>query len=92
MLVLTRRSEESIVLGGNVEIKVLNIRGDQVSLGFTAPLDVGIYRKEVYEAIEAENRQSSVGGEDELTSIRTKLKGNAKDLNVRPPRTGSDNA
>ena len=92
MLVLTRRSEESIVLGGNVEIKVLNIRGDQVSLGFTAPQDVGIYRKEVYEAIEAENRQSSIGGEDELTSIRAKLKGNAKDLSVRPPRTGSDNA
>jgi carbon storage regulator len=90
MLVLTRRSEESIMLGGNIEVKVLNIRGDQVSLGFTAPQEIGIYRKEVYDAIEAENRQSCLEGEDELTAIRKKMGRPGPD--ARHPRTGSDDA
>ena len=48
MLVLTRKLDESVILGSNIEVKVLGIRGDQVSLGFTAPHEISIYRKEVY--------------------------------------------
>jgi carbon storage regulator CsrA len=47
MLVLSRRSEESILVGRDIEIKVLGIRGDHVSLGFTAPPEVAIFRKEI---------------------------------------------
>jgi carbon storage regulator len=59
MLVLTRKPEESVILAGNIEIKVLGVRGDQVSIGFSAPENISIYRKEVYEAIEQENRRAA---------------------------------
>ena len=62
MLVLTRKSNESVILGENIEVKVLSIRGDQVSLGFQAPREMAINRKEVFEAIQAENR-SAAGNE-----------------------------
>jgi carbon storage regulator len=64
MLVLTRKAEESVVIAGSVEIKILEIRGEQVSLGFNAPRKVAIYRKEVYEAIEHANRQAVRHGRD----------------------------
>jgi len=62
MLVLTRKSNEVVILGENIEVKVLAIRGDQVSLGFVAPREMAINRKEVFEAIQAENR-SAAGNE-----------------------------
>ncbi|NCD33619.1 MAG: carbon storage regulator [Spartobacteria bacterium] len=58
MLVLTRKSEQSVMIGNNIEIKILAVRGDQVSIGFDAPDEVSIYRKEVYDAIQKENRQA----------------------------------
>ena len=60
MLVLTRKSNESVILGEDIEVKVLSIRGDQVSLGFRAPREMAINRKEVFEAIQAENRSAAV--------------------------------
>jgi carbon storage regulator len=57
-LVLTRKSDESVILGDNIEVKVLGVRGDQVSLGFSAPMEMSINRKEVYEAILAENKEA----------------------------------
>ena len=56
MLVLTRKSDESVILGDNIVVKVLAVRGDQVSLGFSAPREMSINRKEVYEAILAANK------------------------------------
>ncbi len=56
MLALTRRKGESLVINNNVEITVLEIRGDQVKIGISAPKDVPIYRKEVYLQIENENK------------------------------------
>ncbi len=73
MLVLTRKSDESVILGNSIEVKVLGIRGDQVSLGFTAPLEISIYRKEVYEAIQRENIQAVRRGAQELQKIRDTL-------------------
>ncbi|MDQ8734020.1 carbon storage regulator CsrA [Paenibacillus sp. LHD-38] len=55
MLVLSRKSNESIMIGGNVEIIVLGVEGDNVKLGIRAPKEVDIYRKEIYIAIQAEN-------------------------------------
>ena len=73
MLVLTRKSDESVILGNSIEVKVLGIRGDQVSLGFTAPLEISIYRKEVYEAIQKENIQAVRRGEGELEKLTNSL-------------------
>lgn len=56
MLILTRKLDERIVVQGDIEIAVLEIRGDQVKLGVQAPRDVKVYRKEIYEAIQMENR------------------------------------
>lgn len=54
MLVLSRKREESIVIGDDITITVVEVRGDKVRLGITAPLDVAVHRKEVYEAIKNE--------------------------------------
>lgn len=53
MLVLTRRSTERVMIGDDVVVTVLEIRGDQVRLGIEAPRDVQVHREEVLEAIEA---------------------------------------
>lgn len=56
MLVLSRKSNESIMIGGNIEIVVLGVEGDTVKLGIRAPREVDIHRKEIYMAIQEENR------------------------------------
>ena len=52
MLVLTRRSNESIMIGDDITITILSTKGNQVSIGFNAPKDVIIYRKELFERIQ----------------------------------------
>ena len=56
MLALSRKKNESIVINNNIEVTVLDIRGDQIKLGISAPKDVPIYRKEVYIQIQNENK------------------------------------
>lgn len=58
MLTLTRKKGEAIVLNNDIEIKILDVRGDQVKIGISAPRDVSIYRKEVYLQIQEENKAS----------------------------------
>ena len=58
MLALTRKKGESLVINNNVEITVLEIRGDQIKLGLTAPRDVPVYRKEIYVQIQEENENA----------------------------------
>lgn len=58
MLALTRRKGESLIINNNVEIDILEIRGDQVKIGISAPKEVPIYRKEVYLQIQKENEAS----------------------------------
>jgi carbon storage regulator len=55
MLVLSRRRDETIMIGEDVEITVVDIRGDKVRLGITAPARIPVHRKEVYDAIKREN-------------------------------------
>jgi len=54
MLVLSRQKDESIIIGDDIRIIVVDIRGDKVRLGIEAPKDVSVHRKEVYEAIQKE--------------------------------------
>ena len=56
MLALTRKKGESIVVNNDIEISILELRGDQVKIGITAPKEVPIYRKEVYIQIQKENQ------------------------------------
>lgn len=56
MLALTRKKGESLIIDNNIEFTILEIRGDQVKIGITAPKQVPIYRKEVYVQIENENK------------------------------------
>ncbi len=58
MLALSRKKGESLVLNNNIEITVLEIRGDQVKIGISAPKDVSIYRKEIYLQIEEANKEA----------------------------------
>lgn len=58
MLVLSRQRDESIVIGDNVVITIVDIRGDKVRLGIEAPGEVPVHRREVFEAIQRENRTS----------------------------------
>ena len=57
MLVLSRQRDESIFIGDNIKITVVDIRGDKVRLGIEAPNEIPVHRQEVYEAIQRENQQ-----------------------------------
>jgi carbon storage regulator len=59
MLVLTRRTNQSIVIGQNVTVTVLEIRGDQVRLGIRAPREVSVHREEVFAEIRRENQRAA---------------------------------
>ena len=59
MLVLSRQRDETIMIGDEVEVTVVDIRGDKVRLGITAPKEITVHRKEVYEAIKRENRAAA---------------------------------
>ena len=71
MLVLTRKVGETIRVGDNVTVQVLGIRGGQVRLGFAAPVDVRIFREEIFRVIEAQNREARLPGEDTLAEAAT---------------------
>ena len=58
MLALTRKKGESLVINNNIEVTVLEIRGDQIKLGISAPKDVPVYRKELYVQIQEENKNA----------------------------------
>lgn len=58
MLALTRKKGESLVINNNIEITILEVRGDQIKVGIDAPKEVPVYRKEVYLQIQEENKAS----------------------------------
>ena len=73
MLALSRKKNEAIIINNNIEITVLDIRGDQIKLGIAAPKEIPIYRKEVYIQIQNENKQATettdVSGIEELKKL-----------------------
>jgi carbon storage regulator len=75
MLVLSRQRDETIMIGDDIEVTVVDIRGDKVRLGITAPSSVPVHRKEIYEAIKRENREASNQvNMDDLSKANEKLR------------------
>jgi carbon storage regulator len=69
MLVLTRKSGESIQVGVNVEVKVLEIKQNSVRLGIVAPKEISVHRKEIYELIQQENILAAKGKKSLLQDL-----------------------
>ena len=69
MLVLSRQRDETIMIGDEIEISIVDIRGDKVRLGINAPTRIAVHRKEVYEAIKRENTQAARLGATDLDSL-----------------------
>jgi carbon storage regulator len=63
MLVLSRQKDESIMIGDDVEVTVVDVRGDKVRLGITAPKSIPVHRREVYEAIKREKAEKQAKGQ-----------------------------
>ena len=72
MLVLSRQKEQTIMIGDNIEITVVDIRGDKVRLGIAAPSEIPVHRKEVYDAIQRENRDAANVKLEDITNVADK--------------------
>jgi carbon storage regulator len=70
MLVLSRKKGETIVIGDNIEISIIDIQGDNIRIGINAPRDVSIMRKELYDEIKAENLKAATS----VDHLQDKLK------------------
>lgn len=71
MLVLSRQRDESIMIGDDVEITIVDVRGDKVRLGITAPKQIPVHRREIYDAIQREKAQKAEG-ESETSASKDK--------------------
>ena len=69
MLVLSRQRDETIMIGDDIEVTVVDIRGDKVRLGVTAPKEISVHRKEVYDAIRRENQQAAQVRPEDVSGI-----------------------
>ena len=90
MLVITRKPEQSLIIGGDVEVIVLGVTREGVRLGIKAPREVQVHRREVFEAIAAENRaaaEAQVPVQDAAALLRAQMNPDpAQPTQVRRPR------
>ena len=90
MLILARRIGESIMVGDQVEISVVDIKGDQVKLGIKAPAQVKVYRREVYAAIQQENLAAAAAAPQSLPKLQELMGPEKKPPSAAPPQGGTD--
>lgn len=76
MLVLSRQKDETIIIGDDIEVTVVDIRGDKVRLGINAPKSVTVHRKEVYEQIKRENREAAQVKPEDIAGLKVPASGN----------------
>lgn len=90
MLVLSRQRDETIMIGDDIAITVVDIRGDKVRLGITAPTKIAVHRKEVYEAIKAENQRAAAIQTDaeDLAALRSASASPGRPIPIRPGISG----
>src|SRR4051794_23739805 len=69
MLVLSRQRDQAIMIGDDIEVSVVDIRGDKVRIGITAPRSVSVHRKEIYEAIRKENKSAAEIKPEDIASL-----------------------
>jgi len=83
VLVLARRSNQSIMIGDDIEIVIVDIKGDQVKIGVKAPKSVSVHRAEVYKEIQEENRKAAGANikPEELGKLSDIFKKKSKDTN-----------
>ncbi|MGD0088970.1 MAG: carbon storage regulator [Planctomycetota bacterium] len=88
MLVLTRKADEFLLIGEEVEVRVLRIEGDHVKLGIVAPRRIGIVRGELIEDIRSENVSAAAGAVHELAGLSAKLRQSGLKLPTKPGTQG----
>lgn len=69
MLILARKENQSIIIDDKIEVTILNIKGDHVKVGISAPVDIKVYRKELYEEIQASNIEAAKVKPENLKDI-----------------------
>jgi len=89
MLVLSRQRDETIMIGDDIEITVVDIRGEKVRLGITAPTRIAVHRKEVYEAIRRENQEASRIETPDVANLADSLSPGPQKVKGRAARLGS---
>jgi len=65
MLVLSRQRDESIIIGDNIKITIVDIRGDKIRIGIDAPAEIAVHRQEIYEAIQRDKQAGTTGNKIE---------------------------
>ena len=83
MLVLSRQKDQTIMIGDDIEITIVDVKGDKVRIGIRAPADVPVHRKEVYLAIKAENVEASNTEAVDLAHLAKLFPGHG--VRPRPP-------
>ncbi|HIH96834.1 MAG TPA: carbon storage regulator CsrA [Thermoplasmata archaeon] len=83
MLILSRKKDESIVIGNDIEVMVVGVEGDNVKLGIKAPKDISIYRREIYDQIQTANIEAASASPEVLEGVGLKTKNQVKKENER---------
>ncbi|MDY7031208.1 MAG: carbon storage regulator CsrA [Thermodesulfobacteriota bacterium] len=78
MLVLTRKLGETVTIGSNIKVTVVDVKGKQVRLGIEAPAETVIHREEIYKRIQEENRLAAIGTSIDLNEILNLWRKNKK--------------
>lgn len=71
MLILSRKTNEKIIIGNDIIVSIIEVRGDQVKIGVEAPRTVKVYRQEIYQAIQSENKEAviSINSDSQLNEL-----------------------
>lgn len=85
-MVLSRQKDESIIIGDDVEVTIVDVRGDKVRLGINAPRSISVHRKEIYEAIQREKAEKAKAEAE----AKTETEAPGEEPEENPGKTGTD--